>query len=263
MGCHHIWDDKWGVLPGMTWLHERPVEEMMAGDEILTRAKAALAAAQRQQGFQEQEAQTQTQAAQDGQERPRGPFGNHARPDLAMPPLPVDVATSTIPVSEPRRSSSSASSASQRSPASKPPVADTMASEMSNAPVATEMANAPVATGRRAPGRQQLDALARAAPQAIRRTIEADPPAASMPRSSTRLRQKRAAANATPIDSIAPAAPNPRGVKRLRQGGPHVAPDSINASPDPPSAPAKDGDSDKVERHNWPGKVASEAARST
>ncbi|KAI9163549.1 hypothetical protein HJFPF1_05166 [Paramyrothecium foliicola] len=30
-----IWNDKWGILPGMSWKHEHPLEELMADDPIL------------------------------------------------------------------------------------------------------------------------------------------------------------------------------------------------------------------------------------
>ncbi|KAI0426542.1 hypothetical protein F5Y09DRAFT_318577 [Xylaria sp. FL1042] len=36
-----IWHDRWGILPGMWWKHERPVDELLAGDPTLHRAREA------------------------------------------------------------------------------------------------------------------------------------------------------------------------------------------------------------------------------
>ncbi|KAI1292604.1 hypothetical protein F5Y03DRAFT_18916 [Xylaria venustula] len=33
-----VWHSKWGVLPGMWWKHERPLEELIAGDPVLAQA---------------------------------------------------------------------------------------------------------------------------------------------------------------------------------------------------------------------------------
>ena len=50
-----LWSSKWGVLPGMTWKHEHPVEELLRDDAALTGIRAALEE-KRQRRAQEQAA---------------------------------------------------------------------------------------------------------------------------------------------------------------------------------------------------------------
>ncbi|KAI1272212.1 hypothetical protein F5Y07DRAFT_380515 [Xylaria sp. FL0933] len=45
-----IWHDRWGILPGMWWKHERPVQELLANDPILSRAREVESAGQDERG---------------------------------------------------------------------------------------------------------------------------------------------------------------------------------------------------------------------